>query len=109
MKASNTIFNSTYMDSIVLMRVSQELEKIDGVIQASAIMGTENNKLLLREAGLLTDRGNEAWANDIILAVSPSSPTLDAIVLDQARILLSDQRSAKDSFAEYTPKTLDGA
>lgn len=97
------------MDSIVLMRVSQELEKIDGVIQASAIMGTENNKLLLREAGLLTDRGNEAGANDIILAVSPSSPTLDAIVLEQARILLSDQRSAKDSFAEYTPKTLDGA
>ncbi|MQF69612.1 acyl-CoA synthetase FdrA [SAR202 cluster bacterium AD-804-J14_MRT_500m] len=97
------------MDSIVLMRVSQQLEKIDGVVQAAAIMGTENNKLLLREAGLLTDKGNAAGANDIILAVSPSSPTLDSIVLEQARNLLSAQRSAKDGFIEYRPKTLGGA
>ena len=109
MKASNSIFKSTYRDSIVLMRLSQQLEDIDGVSQAAAIMGTENNKLLLDEAELLTDPGRKATANDIILAVSPSSPVLDAAVLELAQQLLTVQKGSGEEVAEYQPKTLDGA
>ena len=42
-----------YRDSVALMQLSSNLGKLAGVRQASAVMASEANLSLLREAGLL--------------------------------------------------------
>ena len=57
----NHVLKNVYRDSVALMRLSREMESIEGVSQATAIMGTDNNKELLRQAGLLDDAGHHGW------------------------------------------------
>jgi hypothetical protein len=42
---------------------------LPGVLQASAMMGTPQNRELLRRAGLLTSEGEAARPNDLIIAL----------------------------------------
>jgi FdrA protein len=62
-----------YQDSMKLMQISQKLSALEGVKQASAIMATEANLLMLKEAGLIEDIPESAVANDLIIAVEAKS------------------------------------
>jgi FdrA protein len=57
-----------YRDSVALMQLSSNLGKLTGVRQASAVMASETNLSLLREAGLLT-REVDAGPNDLLIAL----------------------------------------
>ena len=57
-----------YRDSVALMQLSSNLGKLAGVRQASAVMASEANLSLLREAGLLT-REVDAGPNDLLVAL----------------------------------------
>lgn len=57
-----------YRDSVALMQLSSNLGKLAGVRQASAVMASETNLSLLREAGLLT-REVDAGPNDLLIAL----------------------------------------
>ena len=109
MTTENLIFGNSYRDSVVLMRLSQELTKVAGVENATAIMGTDNNKELLKRAGLLVEAGNNAGANDLIIAFRAVSQEVHTSVTGQIRELLDSERHAADGAMEYRPKTLDGA
>ena len=109
MATSNLIFKNTYRDSMVLMRLSQELTGMDGIEQATAIMGTDNNKTLLGQAGLLVEPGKNAGANDLIVAFSVSSQHTEITVASRIREILESECSGADGAREYRPKTLDGA
>lgn len=61
-----------YQDSMKLMQISQKLSGVPGVKSAAAIMATEANLAMLRDAGLL-DGVPEAGANDLIVAVKADS------------------------------------
>ncbi len=63
-----------YRDSVVLMRVSSQLEVMNGVRKASAIMATDNNKRILRDAGLLTDEVKHATPNDLAIILNTDNP-----------------------------------
>ena len=58
-----------YHDSVVLMLAAKELKKQAQVLDAAYMMGTEVNKDLLQQGGLLDDNANGAQANDLIIAV----------------------------------------
>ena len=45
---------NTYFDSVSLMSISTKANQVDGVDQAFVAMGTEMNKEVLRNLGLLT-------------------------------------------------------
>ena len=105
----NLIFANTYRDSVVLMRLSQELTRMDGIEQATAIMGTDNNKELLEQADLLAETGQNAGPNDIITAFRVSSPDAEGSVAGRIKELLEADRSGTDGAKDYRPKTLDGA
>src|SRR5512147_2547287 len=89
------------------MLVARELGKFPGVIDVGVIMGTEANKALLNEAGLLTPDGQSATPNDLVIVVSAEESVADAALLEAER-LLKQKRSA-DEGAEFRPKTLRGA
>ncbi|MCA9809704.1 MAG: succinyl-CoA synthetase subunit alpha, partial [Candidatus Dadabacteria bacterium] len=61
-----------YQDSMKLMQISQKLSGEPGVKNAAAIMATEANLAMLKDAGLLEGMP-EATANDLIVAVKADS------------------------------------
>ena len=69
MTVKSLIKASEYHDSVSLMLVAKELVKFPGVVDASVMMGTESNKSLLEQSGLLTSEGKAASPNDLIIAV----------------------------------------
>jgi FdrA protein len=98
---------SAYYDSVTLMRMQREVRALPGVREAGAVMGTEANKALLRDAGLETAEARAAGPNDLILAVDAESEQVAVAALDHAEALLVRRRS---SIGEaYRPKTIAAA
>jgi succinyl-CoA synthetase alpha subunit len=62
-----------YHDSIQLMRVSEDLRKIEGVEQLMVLMATQSNKHVLRNMELTSDEIESAGKNDMIVAVKAVS------------------------------------
>ena len=58
---------NTYQDSLRLMQLSSTLDEIDGVCRASVMMGTDNNKDILRRAGLTTSDVEGAGPTDLVV------------------------------------------
>jgi succinyl-CoA synthetase alpha subunit len=90
MASATRIFRNLYRDSVSLMQISARLAKLPGIGQAQAIMASENNLALLREAGLLTD-AVEASPNDILLAVAADSDAELTAALDEAETALNEK------------------
>lgn len=72
------IKHNTYYDSVTLMIVTSEINKIPGVKEASVCMGTELNKGLLVDNGLSNPDTENATTNDLIIAFE----TIDSSVKD---------------------------
>ena len=70
---ANRVERGRYLDSVALMRVSRRLEALAGVEAAALMIGSPSNKALLREAGLLAAEGEQATANDLVIAVRGSA------------------------------------
>lgn len=62
------VVKNFYRDSVALMQFSKGLSERPGVQQASAVMATESNLSLLREAGLL-EGSAEGGPNDLLLVL----------------------------------------
>jgi FdrA protein len=62
------VLRDTYVDSVVLMRVSRTMQGAAGVNWANALMATPANLDLLRDAGVPDDELPHATSNDLIVA-----------------------------------------
>ena len=107
MPVKTRIKPSQYFDSVSLMVVARELARLPGVTDAAVVMGTEANKGILRQGGLLTPDAETASPNDLVIAVSAPPDILDQ-ALDSAESLLQKKSSAAET-AEFRPKTLRSA
>jgi FdrA protein len=65
----NQVRGGFYLDSVALMRLSTQLAEMHDVVDAVLMIGTDNNKRIMSEAGLLTDEGQAAGANDLVVAL----------------------------------------
>jgi FdrA protein len=102
------IKTSEYHDSVSLMLVARELSKLGGVKDAAVIMGTEANKSILTDSGLLTEEAKAASPNDLVIAVATSSDSVADAALERAEVLLKQKASAAET-GEFKPKTIRGA
>jgi len=66
----NVVTRNFFRDSIQLMRLSEDAKKLPGVVDAVVSMGTETNKLLLEQLGLLMAEGKAAGDGDMVIALS---------------------------------------
>ncbi len=82
------IVRNLYRDSVSLMQFSTQVAKLAGVQQASAVMATENNLSLLREAGLLTGQ-LEVKPNDLLIVLQGDDETALAAALQEAEAALN--------------------
>ncbi len=106
MTVKTVIKASEYHDSVTLMLVAKELTKLPGVQDAAVVMGTDSNKAILDQSGLLTAEAKKATPNDLVIAVKTDGD-VDA-ALAEADVLLAKKQSV-DSGTEFRPKTVRGA
>ncbi len=98
---------STYRDSITLMKISDELTKLNGVSQAASVMATDLNKKLLEDVGFIGRDIEAAGPDDLLIGIqAKDSATLEK-ALSEAEKLLSSQEIVVAS--EVLPRTLDSA
>jgi FdrA protein len=95
-----------YRDSVALMQLSAALAKLPGIKQASAVMGTQNNLDLLRQAGM--EIGDVAAGPSDLLVVVQGEQTALQAALDEAQVRLSSQGQQAESGAaqKMAPRSL---
>ena len=108
MSVKTLIKTSEYHDSVSLMLVARELTEYPGVEDASVVMGTEANKSLLEQAGLLTPEADATTPNDLIIAVKADEEVAEK-ALEEAEKILSKKASAGGEGEEFRAKTVRGA
>jgi succinyl-CoA synthetase alpha subunit len=109
MVVRSSVRKNEYRDSIFLMRISKQLEELEGVRRASAIMATDANKELLGDAGMLTDEVKSASSNDLIIVVDAVSYERADEAISNAEEILAEEARKKVEEAEVIYKTLDSA
>ena len=99
---------SAYFDSVTLMLVQRDVRQLPGIEEAGAVMGTDANKELLRDAGLLTPEAEAARPDDLILAVRATSDEAAVAAVTAAETLLTQRRETAAT-GTYRPKTVGTA
>ena len=84
----------TYRDSVQLMRVAAEVERLPGVTRAALLMGTPSNRELMAGAGLLAGAAARARPNDLVVAVLAVDGPCAERALAHAEQLLAAQLPA---------------
>lgn len=69
MQVLNVVKRNLFRDSIQLMRLSEDVKKLDGVDDAVVSMGTDTNRRLLQDLGLLAGESRGAGDGDLVIAV----------------------------------------
>ena len=105
----NIVRNNMYLDSIMLMSLSSTLKELEGVDEASVIMGSETNKEILEGIGLLTQDGRGAKPGDVIIAVrAKDRKGVDQIVA-RAEELLSVRSVENQERKAQLPRSYEAA
>jgi FdrA protein len=101
----------TYQDSVRLMRLSEMLSALGHVQQATVAMGTDANKRVLAEVGLLTGEVERAGANDLVIVIEAQSETAARSAIAEAERALaeSDRPATRNGAFEAPPKSIEQA
>lgn len=65
-----------YRDSLELLRLSDEIKRYPGIMEASLVMGTKTNKEILIKLGFPTDHIAKAESSDMIIALRAKDEAL---------------------------------
>ncbi|HZU86008.1 MAG TPA: acyl-CoA synthetase FdrA [Anaerolineaceae bacterium] len=107
MTVKTLIKTSEYHDSVTLMLVARELLKLPGMQDTAVVMGTEANKSLLEQSGLLTAEVKAASPNDLVIAIKTSGDADQALA--EAEKLLQKKSGSEEEAGQFRPKTVRSA
>lgn len=94
----NRVRRGFYADSVALMRISRSLSSFAGVEQASLMIGTPANRELLAGSGLLDGEGEQAQADDLVIALRVTDPiAAEAALAEADKLLAGGQAKATQS------------
>jgi FdrA protein len=105
----NEVRKGLYRDSVALMRCARELTAVPGVEEAGLLIGTEANKEMLREAGILATEGLAAGPGDLIIALRARDVAAADAAIAKARQLLDAQSGVAARGSVWRPQTLRAA
>jgi FdrA protein len=105
----NEVRRATYLDSIVLMRISRQIALLPGIEEAGLIIGTPANKEILRDAGILGPEGDTAEPSDLILALRATDALSGQAALTAARQFLDQPSSVGTTAAVESSRTIRAA
>jgi len=103
------IKKGAYFDSVTLMIVSKDLNKIDGVSDSSVIMGTNENKSILKMAELYIDMFDDADDTDMLISIDAANDE----AFNNAIIYIEEElkaiRNSSDDTSDFVPKSFESA
>jgi FdrA protein len=105
----NRVRSGLYRDSVALMRSAQLLAALPGVEEAGLMIGTEANKEVLREAGILAAEGAAAGPGDVIIALRARDATAADAAMAEAGRLFERQADTRARAPVWRPRTLRSA
>ncbi|HLE76835.1 MAG TPA: acyl-CoA synthetase FdrA [bacterium] len=108
MTVRSRIKPSAYFDSVTLMLAQRDVRVLPGVVDAGLVMGTEANKDLLKDAGLLTPEVSAARSDDLVIVVRAETEDAAGQALTRAEELLVRRPHAAGPSA-YRPRTVASA
>jgi succinyl-CoA synthetase alpha subunit len=109
MELIGLVRRNVYHDSVALMRVSDQLRALPGVVAAAAGMATDLNRELLADAGLLTDDAKTAGPNDLVIAIRAESAEAGRAALTRTESLLAARRPESGAVEDAAPRSIMGA
>lgn len=105
----NLVKKSFFRDSLQLMRLSEEVKKFPGILDAAVLMATDTNKEILQKLGLLTSEGEKASKDDMILAVKAEDESAADEALKKIEDMLMKVPTAAVPEAERICYSVDSA
>ena len=103
------IRSGAYYDSVILMQLQRSLADLPTVIDAGVVMGTEANKDLLDQTGLLVDEIKGAKADDLVIVIKAENEKAARIALEQVDDLVAARRRRDAVDQEFLPKSQESA
>lgn len=103
------IRSGAYYDSVILMQLQRSLADLPTVIDAGVVMGTDANKDLLEQSGLLVDEIKGAKADDLVIVVKAKNEKNAQKALEQVDDLVAARRSRDAVDQEFLPKSQESA
>jgi len=105
----NEIRKGFYLDSVALMRLSAEISALGGIEEAVLMTGTPANQQIMKDAGLLTETGEGASANDLIIALRADGKSSANRALAQVQKSLQGNQSTGKAKQTSNYSTLGSA
>jgi len=106
----NVVMKNRFYDSVFLMQISTKVKEQYGVDRISVLMGTEANKAVIRESGLLEEEGMAATPSDLIIAVKTETQAQIEQSVKKVQEMLEVQEVKKISDeSQQNPRTVEGA
>ncbi|SDZ04162.1 acyl-CoA synthetase FdrA [Tindallia californiensis] len=107
MTLKSHVKKNAYYDSVVLMQVTKELKKTEGIQEVIVGMGTDLNKELAENLGLLTEEIKNATANDFFVTLEGEETIDMEDILLKIKTLLNQKKTSGGE--DYRPATLRSA
>ena len=104
---THRVHRRMYRDSVALMSIASDLEKMDGVTQAGAVMATPANHDILARSGMLP-ADLDADPDDLVIVVRAADQQAGEAALDRATEALTARVDAGAGSASltYPPRTV---
>ena len=101
------IRSGAYYDSVVLMQLQRSLASLPGILDAGVVMGTEANKDILAQTGLLAPEARAASADDLVIVVHADDQNAAEAALGKVDELLAQRRGGVEQ--DFLPKSIESA
>jgi len=98
-----------YFDSVSLMLVAKKISEIDTVLDSAAVMGTPENKSILKTSGLLTDEIQNASEMDLMIAYKCNSQNESDLISQKINGLLKRSGDSEKSSSSVNPSSIESA
>lgn len=98
-----------YFDSVSLMIVGKDVSQMENVQEATVVMATQENKSILKTAGLYLDEFAAYDDTDLLIVVKSEHEDKFEEIFEQVDNLLIEIRNKKDDGGSFSPKSLEGA
>lgn len=103
------IKKNSYQDSINLMLLTNSINTLSGVTKCSIMMGTDANKDIFRNSGLITPEAEGAAPSDMVIVVETSDEKVVEKVLSETERFLNDLAVKKKKNSIESVNSLEAA
>lgn len=106
----NLIKHNAYFDSVTLMLFSSKLGGIPGVLEAAVMMGTDHNKELMKNSGILSEElANKVSGNDLVIGIKADSQEVIDLAIKTLDEQFENKNKSGDETSKLKVKTIDAA